>query len=101
MNEANQSCVSDSKKRFRNFAAWHAILVPAICGPFFNTASGFHIPVAGAAFIFTSALVMGILSLFGNSVRGVTRALVFVGMLVSAVCGGLALFLCFLYGFRC
>jgi hypothetical protein len=99
MSETNQNTISDTKKCFRIFAAWYAVVVPIICVSFcavIRSSLGSALIYYCAAFILISSLVLGILSLFGSSVRGLTRGLVFVGMLISAIFGGVALFYCWL-----
>ena len=95
----------NAKTIFRNFAAAYAIVVPSVslvCVLLLvETKISLAIPFRAMALVFISSLVMGILSLFGKSVGGGTRALVFACMLLSAVFGGFAIFACFLSGFRC
>jgi hypothetical protein len=100
MSETNQDSVPDTKKTFRNFATGYAILVPAvslICIlSLMEVKISLYVPPWVAASIFISSFVMGLLSLFSRSVGVGIRALVFVGMLVNAVLGGLALLVCYL-----
>jgi len=105
MIEANRNTVASFTKIFRNFAAWYAIIVPAVSLAgillLVETKNSMIISPSKAALIFISSLVMGILSLFGRSVGVGTRALIFVGMLLSAVFGGFSIFACFLVGPGC
>jgi hypothetical protein len=105
MSESNPTSVPDAKKAFRYFAAGYAIVVPvipAICiVASLETGTWPAVPVWVGPLIFISSLVMGILSLFGRSVEVGVRALVFVSMLVSAICGGLTLFVWFFSRLGC
>jgi hypothetical protein len=105
MTETNPTSVPDAKRAFRYFAAGYAIVVPVIPAfcivAVFETGQWPPVPVWVGSLIFISSLVMGILSLFGKSVEVGVRALVFVAMLVSAICGGLTLFVWFFSHLGC
>lgn len=77
-----------SKRCLRNLAAWYAITVPILGIVLFFVGGG-----ACAAWVLISSLLFGVLSMFGNSVRGTKRIWVLIGMLMSGVFGGLALFM--------
>ena len=87
MSETNQRSVSEFKHRIRNFAACYAILVPVI-----GVVVLLSVGVRYAAWILVSCLVIGAASLFGQSVRGARRSWVLIGMAVSGVFGGIAIF---------
>jgi hypothetical protein len=104
LREVNQNDVWNFKV-FRNFAAWFAIVIPAVSLVCFltliETKNTAIISFPIAAWIFISSIAMGILSLFGKSVEPGIRALVFVGILISAVFGGFAIIACFFSRLGC
>jgi hypothetical protein len=94
MNETNQNAVRDTKKLFLNCAAWYAIIVPAFFVAYIvysmkpgNTLRVYPWLVYS---LFGSSFVVGILlSMFGRPLGAGIRTLVFIGMLVNVVIGGL------------
>jgi hypothetical protein len=104
MSEMSQHSLSEREKRFRNFAALYAVFVPPVClillFVFLVLIGGSCTLYGLAALIFISSLIMGVLSLFGDSVQRSRRYLVFFGMLMSIVFGGLAGMICLTSVFR-
>lgn len=105
MSEPNQKNVSNPAKAFRNFAAGCAIFVPAvslICQPFLMQLKiSPFVPAWMLALVFGSSFVMGLFGLFSKSLEVGIRALVFVGMLVSALGVLSALIVWLLSGLGC
>jgi hypothetical protein len=105
MTETNQNTVPHTKKNLHNFAALYAIIVPSVTFTFIlwfiKVYSMLIIPDWVAALIFGSSFAMGVMSLFDKSFGVAVRGLVVLSMLVSFICGGLALFLALFDGLRC
>jgi vacuolar-type H+-ATPase subunit I/STV1 len=94
MTETHQNNVRDTKKLFLNCAAWYAIIVPAVFVAciVYNIKTGNRLPVRPwlAFLLFSSSFVVGILlSMFGRPLGVAIRTLVFIGMLMNVVMGGL------------
>jgi hypothetical protein len=96
MNEVNQNGVPNIRKAIYDSAVWYAIIIPVFCAASFISVKRSPLVLASATFIFISALLMGVLSSF--VARGVTRRLVFIGILVSAVFGGFAAYTWYMSG---
>jgi hypothetical protein len=109
MTETNQNAVPHTKKHFYNFAALYAIIVPPVTFVFIlwfiEVYSPLTVPAWVADLIFGSSFAMGVVSLFDKSFGDAVRGLVVMSMLMSFVCGGLALYLALLTayfsGLRC
>jgi hypothetical protein len=100
MNEIQQQEVSSFKRHFLNLAPWYSSVVPfitigvtfAILRAYQNSLSRpFIDPIGCAALVLISCFIMGIVSLFGNVVRGARRGWSLIGMIVSGIFGGLAI----------
>jgi hypothetical protein len=104
MSETNPHNLSESKKRFHNFAVLYAIFAPLICLILLLVLlvliGGSYILYGLAALIFISSLIVGVLRLFGGSLQNKECCLVFFGMLVNIVCGGFASIICLAGMFR-
>jgi uncharacterized membrane protein YfhO len=104
MSEKSQHSLSETKRRYRNFAALYAVFVPLVCLIlmllFLGLIGGSCTLYGLAALIFISSLIMGVVSLFGDLAQPSGRYLVYFGILVSIVCGGLTGMICLASLFR-
>lgn len=100
MSAVKYNSFSEVKRALRDFARWYAIIIPFTCALLIIPTRKSAPVLVYAAFIFLSALLMGIFSLFARPLGGAIRSALVIGLFASVILGGITSYAWYMSGAR-